>query len=97
MREASSALPKKPARAVRKIKKGKIAKRMRKAMLPASGIASSAKSRRMASRRSLGMEGRGSVMRKAYQRWGFDARSPDESPHLPDAGSRRPHGLAPVR
>ena len=42
---AKSSLPKKPASAVRKIRNGKMEKTVRKAMLPASGMASSANSR----------------------------------------------------
>ena len=42
---ARLSLPKKPARAVRKIRNGKTENTVRKAMLPASGIASSANSR----------------------------------------------------
>src|SRR5690349_6646268 len=97
MREARSALPKKPARAVTKIRKVKIEKRKRKAILPASGIASSANNRLMASKRSRAKEGRGSVMRKAYQRQGFDSRIfsalpgglPDRFPHPTGTGSLR--------
>jgi hypothetical protein len=54
---AKASLPKKPARAVRKIKKGKIENRVLKAMLPASGMASSAKRRRPASRARLTIVG----------------------------------------
>ena len=42
---ARLSLPKKPASAVRKIRKGNTENTVRKAMLPASGIASSANSR----------------------------------------------------